>query len=183
MILESRASSEMVNEVGSPSVGIEIAKSPKEREILNLIEPVLIGAGFEAVDIDFVPMGRSLIRLFVDRPGQGVTLDGCAEASRLVEPSLESLSWLTGRYDLEVSSPGLDRRLRTLSHFENMLGQRVKLRLTQSIEGVGARVTGELKSASAIGIEVIRDGKLVTFGWAQVKEAHVVWQENSKSVS
>src|SRR4051794_16535757 len=91
-----------------------ISKTPLELRILSLSENVLEPQGFRVVDVDCRVGHRSLLRIFIERAGsQNPTLDDCASASRLLSAQLDTdEEILPGAYDLEVSSPGLDRRLR-----------------------------------------------------------------------
>ena len=74
--------------------------------------------GFELVDLEFASAGRhTILRIYLDRPA-GLTLDDLAAANVWISALLEELDPLPGSYTLEVSSPGVDRPLRTLEHFQ-----------------------------------------------------------------
>ncbi|MDY0012758.1 MAG: ribosome maturation factor RimP [Rhodocyclaceae bacterium] len=94
-------------------------------DVLNLIEKVVTGLGYELVDFETSPRAR-LLRVFIDVP-QGITVDDCATVSN----QLTRLFEVEGvDYDrLEVSSPGLDRPLKKESDFERFAGQEVMVRL------------------------------------------------------
>src|SRR5690606_14558178 len=79
-----------------------------------------------------------------EAPPRGVSIDDCTEVSRFLEPLLEEQEVVPGSYDLEVSSPGLDRRLRLREDFEAAVGQQVKLKLRQPLPNGGSGVTGDL---------------------------------------
>ena len=92
-------------------------------EVVEMATPLADELGFEVVDVDFVPQsGRSLVRVFLDRPG-GITLDDCALFSRRLGDLLEMNQTLPRAYNLEVSSPGIERRLRTEEHFRRFVGR------------------------------------------------------------
>src|SRR5687767_6805867 len=126
---------------------VSIAKSESEKRILELCEKHLEPEGFRAVDVDCHLAGRSIVRIFIERivPSGGdstPSLENCASASRLLGPVLEADPMIPGAFDLEVSSPGLDRRLRLDKDFEQVVGEEVKLKLIERIESIGANLTG-----------------------------------------
>jgi ribosome maturation factor RimP len=96
------------------------------------------GAGYELVDVEWKrePVGW-VCRLLVDKPeGQGrIGIEDCERLSREVGVVLEVSEAIPQAYNLEVSSPGLDRPLRTSSHFRRFIGERAKVKLVNGIDG------------------------------------------------
>ena len=84
----------------------------KER-LLGFLEPAVEAMGFELADVDVHLGRRGVLRLYIDREG-GVTLDDCQRVSEQVGALLDVEDPLPGSYNLEVSSPGFDRRLRKI---------------------------------------------------------------------
>jgi ribosome maturation factor RimP len=105
----------------------------KER-LIALLEPTVSALGYELADIDAHLSRRGLLRLFIDRQG-GVTLDDCQRVSEQVGAFLDVEDPLPGSYVLEVSSPGFDRRLRTLAHFERFNGEPARIELKDARDG------------------------------------------------
>jgi len=165
-----------------------IRKTQAESEILELCEKTLSPLGFRPVDLDFRLSGRSLLRLFIERmraeavpapeaaPG-GVSIEDCAEVSRTLGPLLDDR--IQGAYDLEVSSPGLDRRLRLRTDFEGAVGQDVKLKLAEKLPGRGANLTGRLVRVDKdeVFVDVGKDEVPVPLGL--VVQAVRVWKAPS----
>lgn len=117
------------------------------------------------------------MRLFIERAsGEPPTLDDCANASRAIGDILENENLIPGAYDLEVSSPGLDRRLRVRADFEKSVGSDIKLKLTDSVEGLGANVTGKLERVDAAGVIVLTQKKEWPIPLSKIKQANVVWR-------
>jgi ribosome maturation factor RimP len=101
----------------------------------ELLAPVVAGLGYELWELEFAPRaGGGLLRLYIDSPA-GISLDDCERVSRAVSETLDAADPIPGAYTLEVSSPGLDRVLRTPAHFERFTGERVKLEMMQPVEG------------------------------------------------
>jgi ribosome maturation factor RimP len=98
-------------------------RSKKEIQLLNALEAAACAQGFDLVDLEFTGSGRNaLLRVYVDK-AEGLTLDAVAGANAWISEVLEKLDPYRGSYTLEVSSPGIDRPLRTLAHFVRALGE------------------------------------------------------------
>ena len=113
-----------------------------KESLIELLEPTVMAMGFELADIDAHLGRRGLLRLFIDRDC-GVTLDDCQLISEQVGAFLDVADPLPGSYVLEVSSPGFDRRLRTLKHFERFKGESVRVELKDVRDG-RRNLTGRL---------------------------------------
>lgn len=125
---------------------------PAER-VRELVEPVLATSDLELVDVE---IGRGLVRLSLDRPG-GIDLEAISAISPAISAALDAADPLPERYHLEVSSPGLERPLRTPEHFRRFVGARVSVRTLPGVEGE-RRVTGTLSAADDEGVVVAPDG-------------------------
>ena len=121
---------------------------PAER-VRELVEPVLDASGLELVDVE---LAGGVLRLSVDRPG-GIDLDAIAAVSPAVSAALDAGDPIAERYHLEVSSPGLERPLRTPEHFRRFVGSTVSVRTHPGGEG-DRRVRGTLVGADDTGIDV-----------------------------
>jgi ribosome maturation factor RimP len=140
-----------------PGSGALAMAGPMRDRLLELLEPCVHALGFELIDVECRVghgHGRGLVRLYIDRPGGGVTLDDCGHVSGQVSGVLDVEDVIRGSYVLEVSSPGEDRVLRTRAHLEAHCGQRVCVRLTRLLEG-RRRVTGTLRALE--GEELVMD--------------------------
>jgi ribosome maturation factor RimP len=96
-------------------------------EIVALIGTVVAEQGAELVELQSTGSERRpVLRAYVDIPG-GTTADACARLSRAIEARLDASGLVGERYVLEVSSPGLDRRLRTRRDFARLVGRPVEV--------------------------------------------------------
>ena len=111
-------------------------------ELQEAIREVLAGHGLDLYDLE---LSGTLVRVTVERAG-GVDLDALAGANKAVSSVLDALDPIQGRYTLEVSSPGVERRLRHPGHFAGAVGERVSVRVRRD-GGDVERVHGELASA------------------------------------
>jgi len=126
-----------------------VAMDPLRERLLPIITPIVV----ERFGLDFIDLelkgGRSnkVVRIVVDADG-GVKLDTCAAISQAISDELDTSDLIPGRYRLEVSSPGVDRPLRTMRDFQRNLGRTVWLRRhgleePRELEGVIETVTAE----------------------------------------
>lgn len=114
-------------------------------EIEALTGPLLRAHGLELVDLEFRRQGRrGLLRLFIDKPG-GVGVEDCRRVSEEFGDLLDVSDLIPESYDLEVSSPGLDRELRKEREFRWAVGKRIRLWTLEPFEGrreLAGRLTG-----------------------------------------
>jgi ribosome maturation factor RimP len=136
----------------------------------KLIEPVAAGMGYELVDVQASGSGR-LLRLFIDKPG-GINVDDCAAVSRQVSRVLEVEGVDYER--LEVSSPGLDRRLRKAGDFARFAGQRVDVKMRTPDADNRRRFVGVLRGADAASVNVELDGVTVALALEDIERAKLV---------
>ncbi len=101
----------------------------------ELLAPILEMEQFELVDVEYkAERAGWVLRIFIDRQG-GITVDDCAFVSNKIQDLIDIKIPIPHRYLLEVSSPGLDRPLRTKEHFQRFLGHRAKIRTKEPKEG------------------------------------------------
>ena len=105
--------------------------------LLGLLEPVVAELGYELIELEFSPASaRALVRLYIDRAdGVPVQLDDCERASQAIGKVLDAQDPIEREYQLEVSSPGFDRPLRTAAHFARFAGSEARIELAEPIEG------------------------------------------------
>jgi ribosome maturation factor RimP len=109
--------------------------SRKASELQRIIEPTVTAMGYELLGIEHLSQGRrSLVRIYIDSE-QGITLDDCEAVSHQVSGMLDVEDPIRGQYALEISSPGLDRPLFKREHYEQYVGNRVRIRMALPIEG------------------------------------------------
>jgi ribosome maturation factor RimP len=148
-----------------------MAQAIDKDRLLELLEPAVAAMGFELADIDAHFGRRGLLRLYIDRQG-GVTLDDCQRVSEQVGALLDVEDPLPGHYVLEVSSPGFDRRLRTLAHFERFSGEQAKIELRDAIDG-RRRFTGRLAGVEGSTVLLEVEGELTRLPFGDIAEARL----------
>ena len=129
-----------------------------KESLIALLEPPLAALGFELADIDAHLGRRGLLRLYIDRVG-GVTIEDCGRVSDQLGAWLDVEDPLPGSYVLEVSSPGFDRRLRTLAHFARFAGETAKVELKDPRDG-RRRLSGQLKGTEGDAVLIEVEGEV-----------------------
>ena len=145
----------------------------KER-LIELLEPAVAALGFELTDLDAHAGRRGLLRVFIDRE-PGVTLADCERVGEQLGAFLDVEDPLPGSYVLEISSPGLDRRLRTLAHFQRFVNARIKVELKVARDG-RRRLTGLLVGTDGETVLVDVDGATWRVELNDIAEARLVPQ-------
>lgn len=139
-----------------------------ERAVNALVEPVCAAAGLDLVLVEFrrEPAGR-ILRLYIDRPEGGVTLDDCTHISRQVTDLIDVSMDDIGPYNLEVSSPGINRPLVKPGDYQRFTGQLVRIRLQAPVNGQ-KNFKGTLCAVTDETVEIETDKGTVSFGFSQI---------------
>lgn len=142
--------------------------------VWDIAEPVAQSEGLEIVDIEYRREHSGMVlRLFVDRAGSsGVTLDELTLISRQLSDLLDVHDVVPGAYVLEVSSPGINRRIRRPDHFRRYVGQQVRVRTASPIEERKV-FTGRLAGVHPEGIEVEDSQGAHRIPFSQIAQANL----------
>ncbi len=142
-------------------------------QLWDLLEPVVAGMGYELVEIEYNPSSRhGLLRLYIDHD-DGIQLDDCTDVSNQVSALLDVEDPIPGHYNLEVSSPGMDRPLRTIRDFERFTGEIVKLKTAMAIDG-RRNFKGRLCGIDGDEISIECDGQQFNLSLASIEKARLV---------
>jgi len=133
----------------------------------DIVQPILRDHGLTLVDLEWREGPRGLLRLAVDKPG-GVAVDDCERASREIGVVLDVSGLIATGYDLEVSSPGVERRLRTDREFRWAIGKRVRC-----WQSGGMEMRGRLREVSADHLVLDQEGREIEVPRANVTKAHL----------
>ena len=139
--------------------------------VREIVEPLLARHSLEVYDVE---LNGSQLRVTVDRlagAAEGLDLDTIAQATRLVSLALDEHDPIDARYTLEVSSPGLERALRTPSHFNRAVGSTVTLKTRPDVDGE-RRLRGVLASADDDGVTV--EGRRLRYD--EIEKARTVFE-------
>ncbi len=139
----------------------------------KLIEPAIEQLGYELSDLELkLGGGNGVVRVFIDKP-EGVDLSDCEIVSRQLSAVLDVEDSLPGHYRLEVSSPGLDRKLTKPEHFQRFLGETIRVKLRFPVAG-RRNFRGTLRAADDEKIEVEADGESHTLEIVMIESARLI---------
>jgi ribosome maturation factor RimP len=148
----------------------------KQQQIIQrvwvLLEPVTEMEGFELIEVEYRCESPGwVLRLFIDKP-DGVTIEHCAQMSRLIGDVLDVEDVIQSSYHLEVSSAGLNRPLRKIGHYRHQLGRVIELRTLIPI-GNRRNFRGILQTVGDDHIGLMCDGQLFEIRLDNVERAHL----------
>lgn len=142
-------------------------------QVVSVVEPVVTGLGYELLGAEFgqAENGQTL-RVYIDGP-QGIGMEDCATVSRQLNAVLDVEDTIKSAYLLEVSSPGVDRPLFTAEHFSAQIGEQIKVKM---LEGVNGRrnFKGELVAVKDDLATVEVDGIDYELPIGDVEQAHLI---------
>jgi len=139
--------------------------------LTRLIEPIVAQLGYELVGIEFDGRSR-VLRVYIDR-AEGIVVDDCSRVSYQLSGMLDVEDPIPGHYQLEVSSPGLDRPLFKLAHFERFIGSVATIRLRIAVDN-RRRVKGRLVSVEGDDILVEEDSGTLRLPFGAIERARLV---------
>ncbi len=147
--------------------------SEKEKQLLQALEPTAQEKGVEIVTVEVVGGKKSpTIRVYIDTD-HGVSFDELASSQVWINDIMDKLDPFPGAYTLEVSSPGIDRPLRTIDHFRKAVGETVVVKLTGPIDG-RSNWTGKVEEVTDDDVVVLAvDDALVQIPFNNIKRARV----------
>lgn len=142
-------------------------------DLYATLQPVVDAIGLELIDVE---LRAGVLLITVDRP-DGVDLDALTEVNRAASARLDELDPIPGRYALEVSSPGVERRLRTPAHYARAVGETVTVKTRPQVPG-DRRIQGRLVSADDEGfaLAVEAGGEPVRLAYTDVDRARTVFE-------
>ncbi len=142
-------------------------------KIQEFVESILLSMGLELVEVQYRKEGDGwVLRLFLDGP-DGIGIDQCARVSRELSFFLDVEDLIPHAFNLEVSSPGLERPLRTLADFKRFVGKKARIKLRHPIEGQKVFV-GSIGDSDEKGVELhLDDGGSDRFLMDQIKKARL----------
>jgi ribosome maturation factor RimP len=143
-------------------------------QLAGALSPVVEARGLELVDVE---VQGAQLTVFVDREG-GVGLDELGDATKDVSAALDRIDPMPGRYTLTVSSPGLERRLRTPAQFARAVGDKITVRVDAGTADV-RRLTGTLQAADETGCTLIGPdvpGGEARISYDQIERARTVFE-------
>ena len=141
--------------------------------LVNLIEPIVEGLGYECVGIDYNPRPKhGLLRIYIDSE-KGILVEDCTKVSHQLSGVLDVEDPIQGFYQLEVSSPGADRPFFKVSQFERFIGSTVTVHLFKAITG-RRRMTGRIEKVENDIITLSEEGQIFDVPFNAMSKARLL---------
>lgn len=141
--------------------------------LVNLIEPVVEGLGYECVGIDYHPHPKhGLLRIYIDSEN-GILVEDCSKVSHQISGVLDVEDPIPDNYQLEISSPGEDRPFFKISQFERFIGSTVMVNLFKPIEK-RKKIKGSIESVEGEVISLKEDGQIFAVPFSAMSKARLV---------
>jgi len=148
-----------------------------ESKLTGLVRSVVEPLGYEFVGVEYFQRGNAVLRVYIDHLSaaqtQGITLDDCGRVSHQLSGILDVEDPIVGHYDLEVSSPGLDRPLFTAEHFERFQGQKVRIKVAIKLES-RRNFEGQIAGLKQELVLLRVDGEIREIPLAKIESARLV---------
>ena len=143
----------------------------------TLFEPVVTGLGYELIEIEHYPNPKhGVLRLYIDKTdGSGIQVQDCSAVSRQLSALIDVEEPIRGRFNLEVSSPGMDRPLKRLKDYNRFIGETVKIKTSMPLDGQ-RNFKGRLLSADADSVVIETETEELTLPMAAIDKARLVPQ-------
>lgn len=138
----------------------------------ELVSAPVEALGYELVGVEFVRGRTSILRIYIDSE-EGITVDDCADVSHQVSAVFDVEDPITVPYNLEVSSPGLDRPLFTAEHYARFVGEEVSLVLRMAVQN-RRKWQGIIKSVEGEMVTVTVEGNDEVFALSNIQKANLV---------
>jgi len=140
----------------------------------ELIAPSLEALGFELVRVRFGGPGRPTLQIMIERQDrEALTVDDCASASKAISALLDVEDPIGGAYNLEISSPGLDRPLTRIGDFERFAGFEAKIEVTVPVDG-RKRLRGQVLGVENGNVQISRDEGSHSVPFETIKKAKLI---------
>ena len=150
-----------------------MAVSQKVQTLTTMLAPAVNACGVELWGLEFFPQGnKSVLRIYIDSP-EGITVEACSTVSHQVSGILDVEDPIAGEYLLEVSSPGWDRPLFVITHYQRFVGSEVSLRLVAPINA-RRRYKGLIQAVADDVIELGFEGQVIRIPFTQIDKANLV---------
>lgn len=144
------------------------------------IEPIVSELGYSIWDITFGKVGADYhLEITIDKP-DGIDINDCEKVHRAIDPILDEVDPIEGFYYLDVSSPGLERELRTPEHISASLGAIVEAKLFAAYEGRKA-VVGELVSGDGEAVTIRDEAGEITIPTDKISRLNTVFSEKEEN--
>jgi ribosome maturation factor RimP len=152
---------------------LEVGLSQLEKRLTTMLSPAVEALGFELVGVEFVRAGKhSILRVYIDH-ADGIEVDHCADVSHQVSAILDVEDPITTEYNLEVSSPGMERPLFKEQHYTAIIGEIVAIKISMPMDN-RRNFKGKLIAVDDGVVSIEIDGQTFDLAFANIEKGNLV---------
>ena len=147
-----------------------------EQKVENLLKPKIEEIGYELYDVEYVKEGPEYyLRIYIDKES-GIDLNDCEKVSNEINEILDKADYIKEQYYLEVSSPGIERKLRKDKHLEQNISKNVEIKLFKKDNNGKKEYTGKLKAFNQEEIIIIETDKEITIERKNIAQIKTIYE-------
>lgn len=153
----------------------DLAENNIEKKVEELLKETIQNLGYELYDVEYLKEGKEFhLCIYIDKP-EGIDILDCEKVNDVINPILDDADYISEQYFLEVSSSGLERKLRKKEQFEKQIGNKIEIKLYQKIENKKDYV-GILKNYKDDFLVLDVDGKDIKIELNQISTAKTIFE-------
>lgn len=151
-----------------------MAESSIEKKTCELLQDAIIQLGYELYDVEYVKEGKEYhLCIYIDKP-DGINISDCEKVNDVINPILDEADYIAEQYFLEVSSAGLEKKLRKKEHFEKQIGNKIEVNLYSKLDNM-KNLQGVLKECNDEFLLLLVDDKDIKISFNQIANAKTVF--------
>ena len=148
-----------------------------EEKVEGLLANKIESIGYELYDVEYAKEGKNyFLRIFIDKPN-GINLEDCEKVNNEIVDILDEADYIKEQYFLEVSSSGLEKKLRKLEHYEKQIGNKIEVKLFTKIDNKKV-IEGILSKVENDCIELQEDEKEIKIAFDQIASGKTIYEWN-----
>lgn len=151
-----------------------MAESSIEKKTCELLQDAIIQLGYELYDVEYVKEGKEYhLCIYIDKP-DGINISDCEKVNDVINPILDEADYIAEQYFLEVSSAGLEKKLRKKEHFEKQIGNKIEVNLYSKLDNT-KNLQGVLKECNDEFLLLLVYDKDIKISFNQIANAKTVF--------
>ena len=158
--------------------GLRMAKKNVQQTVAELLTPVIEGLGYRVWDVVYAKVGTEYqLEVTIDND-EGIDISDCEKVHRAIDPVLDEADPIENAYRLSVSSPGIERELRTTEHIEACIGMVAEIRFFKAVDGVKSRIAALSEVTEETLTVVTEDDSVYTYDRKDISLIRTVYFED-----
>ena len=147
-----------------------------EEKVEKLVKEPIEKNGYTLYDVEYAKEGKEYyLRIFIEKPNQTISIEDCEKVNDIINPILDETEIIKDQYYLEVSSTGVEKNLRKLEHYKDVIGKEIKIKLFQKDDEGNKEIEGLLEKVDEHEITLQKDGKNIIVTMSNIAQAKTLY--------